>query len=94
MVCIAHFGRAVNFDSRTNLILPSCIKTVQMAHVIGIEDEAKRLSLELSTLSRQQYEALQKASYLYMPQQEADEYNKRRLRIGEICEHLAKFKPR
>jgi hypothetical protein len=61
-------------------------------HASKSRDEAKELSKELSILSRQQYEALQKASYLNMPQEDADEYNNRRLRIGEICELLAKFK--
>jgi hypothetical protein len=61
-------------------------------HASRSRDEAKELSKELSVLSRQQYEALQKASYLNMPQEDADEYNRRRLRIGEICEPLTEFK--
>jgi hypothetical protein len=39
------------------------------------------LSVELSTLIREQYEALQKSSYLGMSSLEADAYNKRSLRI-------------
>lgn len=55
------------------------------------KDEAKRLSVELSVLSRQQYEALQKASYLHMSDSERETYDARRLRIGWLCEQLARF---
>jgi hypothetical protein len=57
-----------------------------------LEDKATELSGELSILSRQQYEALQDASYLNMSEREAEEYDKRRLRIGEICAFLVKFR--
>jgi hypothetical protein len=50
------------------------------------------LSKEHAALAKQQYEALQKSSYVNMNQTEADEYNKRRIRIGELCEILAKFR--
>ncbi|HMH13925.1 MAG TPA: hypothetical protein VK578_12530 [Edaphobacter sp.] len=51
------------------------------------------LSKEHAALAKQQYEALQKSSYVNMSQTEADEYNKRRIRIGELCEILSKFRP-
>jgi hypothetical protein len=51
------------------------------------------LSKEHDALAKQQYEALQKSSYVNMSQTEADEYNKRRIRIGELCEILSKFRP-
>jgi hypothetical protein len=37
------------------------------------EDEVKRMSWELSVLSRQQYDALQQASYVNMSRAEANE---------------------
>jgi hypothetical protein len=43
-------------------------------------------------LYRLQYEALQKSSYLQMPQKEADVYDRRRVRIGELCDLLTKFR--
>lgn len=52
------------------------------------------LAEELSRLSQQQYEALQRASYFRMSHEAAAEYDKRRLRIGELCGRLAKFMPR
>lgn len=57
-------------------------------------EEADRLSEELSALAKKQYEALQKKSYVNMSEAEADGYDKRRLRIGEICDILAKFRIR
>ena len=38
-----------------------------------------------SRLTRLQYEALQKSSYIHMPKQEADSYDERRCRIAGIC---------
>jgi len=64
-----------------------------MFYTVRIKDEAEKLSAELATLYKQQYEALQKASYLNMSPKQAAEFNRRRLRIGKICELLAKFKP-
>jgi hypothetical protein len=64
-----------------------------MSYTVRIEDEAEKLSAELATLYKQQYEALQKASYLKMSPKQAAAYDRRRLRIGRICELLAKFKP-
>lgn len=55
------------------------------------KEEAKRMSVELAVLSRQQYEALQIASYIHMSESERTAYDTRRLRIGRICEELAKF---
>jgi hypothetical protein len=51
-------------------------------------DEAMRLSAELSLLSGQQYEALQRAPYRRMSDPERDAYDRRRLRIGELCSLL------
>jgi len=63
-----------------------------MSYTVRIRDEAETLSAELATLYKQQYEALQKASYLNMSAKQVAEYDRRRLRIGKICELLAKFK--
>jgi hypothetical protein len=54
--------------------------------------ELDRLSLEHSALARQQYEALQKSPYINMTCQDAEAYDQRRLRIGEICQLLARFR--
>ena len=51
------------------------------------------LSKEHAALAQQQYEALQKSSYVNMKQTEADDYDKRRIRIGELCKLLTKFRP-
>ena len=53
-------------------------------------ERAKDLSLELSLLSRQQYEALQKAPYRRMSRAEREVYDRRRLRIAELCGLLGK----
>jgi hypothetical protein len=55
-------------------------------------NEPERLSVELSVLSREQYEALQKSSYLNMSQVQADAYDKRRLRIGERYRILSRLR--
>jgi hypothetical protein len=83
----------IQIDDRANRRMPNCIQAVEMANVIPIKDEAQKLSAELSVLTKQQYEALQEASYLNMSPQQAAEYDQRRLRIGNICELLTKFKP-
>ena len=49
-----------------------------------------RMSAELCVLYRLlPYEALQKSSYLRMPEKEAEVYDWRRARIGQLCEALA-----
>ena len=59
----------------------------------GYPDEAKRLSLELSTLSERQIEAMLKAPYLLMPRAEREGYDRRRVRIEELRELLSKYSP-
>jgi hypothetical protein len=56
------------------------------------ESQIRTLADELSMLTRLQYEALQRSSYLRMSQSEADLYDERRVRIAELCELLAKFR--
>jgi hypothetical protein len=56
------------------------------------KNEADALSAELAALSRRQYEALLKSPYLRMSPEEAAEYDRRRIRIGDICELLAKYR--
>jgi hypothetical protein len=56
-------------------------------------EQAKELAQEMATLSKQQFEALQTAAYMRMSQDEAAQYDRRRLRIGEICGLLSKFTP-
>jgi hypothetical protein len=57
-------------------------------------EAAKDLAKELSELSKLQYEALQKSSYLRMSSEEASVYDTRRVRISEICSALAEFRPK
>jgi hypothetical protein len=52
--------------------------------------EIASLSAEHASLARQQYEALQKSSYVRMSASEAAAYDERRVRIGEICDLLAR----
>jgi hypothetical protein len=59
---------------------------------IKSEAEIERLSAEHSSLAKKQYEALQKSPYVRMSASEAATYDERRLRIGEICDLLAKFR--
>jgi hypothetical protein len=40
-----------------------------------------------------QSRALQASAYVLMSAQEAQEYDARRMRIGELCECLGRFKP-
>jgi hypothetical protein len=55
-------------------------------------EEIKRLSAEHSALARRQHEALQKSSYFLMSDTDANAYDERRKRIGEICDLLAEFR--
>ena len=57
-------------------------------------DETRKMEAELSILTEQQYEALQKASYLRMSEAEREAIDQRRVRIGELAEWLAKFRPK
>lgn len=57
-------------------------------------EDAEDLEQELALISHQQFMALQKSSYLRMSEKEAGEYDKRRIRIGEICALLEKYRPR
>jgi hypothetical protein len=61
---------------------------------VALASEIAKLSAEHASLARQQYEALQKPSYVRMSANEAAAYDERRLRIGELCDLLAKFRPR
>jgi hypothetical protein len=54
--------------------------------------EIASLSAEHASLAKQQYESLQKSPYIRMSASEAAAYDERRLRIGEICDLLAKFR--
>jgi len=56
-------------------------------------EEAEQLAVELSTLSKQQSEALHKGAYISMSKEEAKQYDQRRTRISELCTLLGKFKP-
>jgi hypothetical protein len=56
-------------------------------------EQVKELADELSVLSKRQSVALQGAAYQQMSREEAAEYDVRRVRIGEICALLGKFRP-
>ena len=47
-------------------------------------ERAKELADELAALSKQQSAALQTAAYIRMSAEEAEHYDQRRIRIGEI----------
>jgi hypothetical protein len=51
------------------------------------------LAAELSELSKQQSKALQASPYILMSTKEAHDYNQRRLRIGDLCNLIGKFRP-
>ena len=54
--------------------------------------DSESMSAELSVLYMLQYEALQKSSYLRMSEKEAEVYDRRRVRIGELCDKLDKLR--
>jgi hypothetical protein len=53
---------------------------------------SERIPAELSDLCKLQFEALQKSSYVHMSHSDAEAYDRRRVRIGELYELLAKSK--
>jgi hypothetical protein len=55
--------------------------------------EYQKLADELSELSKLQSQALQASAYVLMNAQEAQQYDARRIRIGELCECLGRFNP-
>jgi hypothetical protein len=70
------------------------VPSISLKSEEGLEpDEAMRLSAELSLLSGQQYEALQKASYPRMSDAERNAYDRRRVRIGELGSLLENVRP-
>jgi hypothetical protein len=48
-------------------------------------NQARELAGELTALAKQQSEALQTAVYLLMSEKEAQQYDKRAVRIAELC---------
>ncbi len=54
--------------------------------------EASEVAEELSQLSKQHWEALNRAIYIRMNAQESAEFEKRRARIQELCAVLGKYK--
>jgi hypothetical protein len=56
------------------------------------EAELEHLSGEHSSLAGKQNEALERSIYIRMTVTEAGEYDRRRLRIGELCQILAAFR--
>ena len=56
-------------------------------------DQAKELADEMTALAKQQSEALQNAAYIKMSKKEAQQYDKRAIRISELCGLLGTFRP-
>lgn len=54
--------------------------------------ESESMSAELSVLYMLQYEALQKSSYLRMSEKEAEVYDRRRMRISDLCDRLGQLR--
>jgi hypothetical protein len=61
--------------------------------VTAVYEERDHLLAEHAVLVWLQYEALQKSPYRRMPVKDAEAYDRRRLRLGEVEERLAKFGP-
>ena len=59
-----------------------------------VQKLAAELASELAELSKQQSEALLSSAYLRMSPKQMEEYDKRRLRIGELSELVSKYKPK
>jgi len=56
-------------------------------------NQAKALADELRALAQRQSEALQNAAYMKMSAKEAQQYDKRAIRISELCGLLGTFRP-
>jgi hypothetical protein len=56
-------------------------------------NQAKELADELTALAKQQSEALQTAAYLKMSEKQAQQYDKRAVRISELCGLLGNIRP-
>ena len=54
--------------------------------------ESESMSAELSVLCMLQYEALQKSPYLRMSEKEAEVYDRRRMRISDLCDRLGQLR--
>lgn len=54
--------------------------------------ESESMSAELSVLYMLQYEAVQKSSYLRMSEKEAEVYDRRRMRISDLCDRLGQLR--
>jgi hypothetical protein len=63
-------------------------RTLDVENVVTRPDR-DTLLLELATLYKQQYDSLQRDSYLRMTQAGQQAYDTRRVRIGLICELLS-----
>jgi hypothetical protein len=59
-----------------------------------VQKLAAELAAELAELSKQQSEALLASAYIRMSPQQSEEYDKRRLRIGELSDLVSKYKPK
>ena len=57
-----------------------------------VASEIERLTAEHASLTRRQYDALQKSPYARMSKREAEAYDNRLFRIVEIRRQLAKFR--
>ncbi len=81
---------------RTGCSDPEATKVMDSL-MAGDEDlsanQAKELADELTALGKQQSEALQNAAYLKMSEKEAKQYDRRAVRVSEICGLLGKFRP-
>ena len=59
-----------------------------------VQKLAADLAAELAELSKQQSEALLASAYVRMSPQQSEEYDKRRLRIGELSDLVSKYRPK
>jgi hypothetical protein len=65
-----------------------------MPHRILTDEQVRGQLAELTKLSRLQTKALEDSSFVGMSNEERADYDKRRLRICELCESITKYKPK
>jgi hypothetical protein len=79
--------------SAASFLLVWCFPSMSLADQTSFQ-QAKLIADELATLSKQQSLALQGSAYGKMSTEEAERYDQRRIRIGELCTLLNQFKPK
>ena len=87
--CGSHLSAPFGWSCRQTTISQSCTLLLMERS----PEEIKALLLELRELSRLQTKTLEDWSYLGIPAERNAEYEKRRVRLGQICEIVTAYKP-